>query len=502
MAGEFARDPQGLHGRSVTGPATSAATTAAVTPQYRPGTPTSDSLGRNPFADGIESRSSYRSGHAHGPSNGTNPFVSPETSRPASSYGSSSGRDTSRFGERPARYFHSRRIRKEDIQKPWLEKNHPKEKWVTILPVIGILIGLGISGFLVWDGYRSVVQNKYCLVLEDDFSNGLNSDIWTREVEVGGYGNGQFEWTTTSDENVFVEDSKLHIRATLTDSSLIEHDTVINLLDDGTCTSDVPSNCIMATNTTSGNATIVQPARSGRIHTKKGARIKYGRVEVTAKLPRGDWLWPAIWMLPERDTYGPWPASGEIDILESRGNDWRYEQGGNDIASSALHWGPDPANDAWWRTNNKRQALKTTYSDGFNTFGLEWSQKYLFTYVNSRLLQVLYTNFKEPMWKRGNFPEANANGTRLDNIWSQTGRSNTPFDHHFYLILNVAVGGTNGWFEDGKSDKPWLNGSPNAKKDFWEHREEFIPTWTQPEMQVSKVMMWQQCNGDEDIDEL
>ena len=39
-----------------------------------------------------------------------------------------------------------------------------------------------------------------------------------------------------------------------------------------------------------------------------------------AKLPKGDWLWPAIWMLPRYNEYGQWPASGEIDIMESRGN--------------------------------------------------------------------------------------------------------------------------------------------------------------------------------------
>ena len=38
------------------------------------------------------------------------------------------------------------------------------------------------------------------------------------------------------------------------------------------------------------------------------------------KNPRGDWLWPAIWMLPVKHAYGQWPASGEIDIMESKGN--------------------------------------------------------------------------------------------------------------------------------------------------------------------------------------
>lgn len=62
---------------------------------------------------------------------------------------------------------------------------------------------------------------------------------------------------------------------------------------------------------------------SGRMNTRGKKFIKYGKVEVRAKLPQGDWLWPAIWMLPEgNDTsttqgtgvYGGWPASGEIDV--------------------------------------------------------------------------------------------------------------------------------------------------------------------------------------------
>ena len=307
--------------------------------------------------------------------------------------------------------------------------------------------------------------------------------------------------TTDSVDNVFVDgESNLNIKATLQDAQLLEQDTIINLLDEGRCTSDKWKDCVASTNTTTGNSSVVNPVVSGRINTKGRASIKYGRVEVTAQLPAGDWLWPAIWMMPEKDTYGEWPASGEIDIMESRGNNWTYAQGGNNIMSSALHWGPDAAHDGWWRTNNKRQALRTTYSSGFNTYGLEWSDKYLFTYVNSRLLQVMYTNFDEPLWQRGNFAAAAGdNGTFLRDPWSETGRKNTPFDHRFYLILNVAVGGRNGWFEDTQSGKPWLDVSDNAAKDFWQARDQWLPTWTQPEMKVSKVMMWQQCNGDEDL---
>lgn len=121
-----------------------------------------------------------------------NPFQSPAVSRPqtisrpSSSFGSSSALGRS-LETRSQRYFHSRRIKKGELEKPWLEKKDPKEKWVTIIPVIGILIGLGISGFLVWDGINSVVQHTYCPVLDDNFAT-FNTDIWTKEVQVGGYG--------------------------------------------------------------------------------------------------------------------------------------------------------------------------------------------------------------------------------------------------------------------------------------------------------------------------
>jgi hypothetical protein len=406
------------------------------------------------------------------------------------------------------RYFHSRRVKKGEIERPWLDKKDPREKWVTIIPIIGLVIGFAFAGFLVYDGLRSVITHEYCPVLLEDFSRGLDANIWTKEAEVGGFGyvvgdlvqqplanytasNGQFEETTVTDENVFVKDGKLYIKPTLQDENLIKKNYVLDLRKQGICSSDLWSNCITSTNTTNG--TIIQPVRSGRINTKKGGRIKYGRVEVTATLPAGDWLWPAIWMLPVNETYGSWPRSGEIDIVESRGNNHTYRQGGNNIISSALHWGPDPANDAWWRTNVKRNALHTTFNRKVHTFGLEWSRKYLFTYIDTRLLQVLYTNFDQPLWERGNFPLSDANGTRLVDPWSQAGNDATPFDHEFYLIMNVAVGGTNGWFQDGKSGKPWVDQSPSAKLDFWNAREQWYPTWEKGgQMVVSSVKMWQE----------
>ncbi|KAG8629145.1 hypothetical protein KVT40_003010 [Elsinoe batatas] len=419
----------------------------------------------------------------------TNPFTTPAQSMPASAIGSTTA---SSYGVQPPtqRYFHSRRVKKGEVEKPWLDKVDPKEKWVTIIPAIGILAGLAVTGFLVYDGLRSVAHNNYCPVLMEDWSKGWNPDVWTKEVELGGYGNGQFEQTTATQENVFVQDGMLYIKPTLQDASLIEQDSTINLLADGTCTSTLWRDCVVSTNTTNG--TIVNPVKSGRINTKLGANIKFGKVEVEAKLPAGDWLWPAIWMMPTESVYGVWPRSGEIDIMESRGNNYTHPQGGNNVISSTLHWGPVPSADGWFRNNVKRQALHTTYAKGFHTFGVEWSEKYMFSYIDTRLLQVMYVNFDTTFWERGNFPAATDNGTALINPWG-SGTKAAPFDQNFFLIINVAVGGTNGWFGDGFLGKPWVDLAPNAKQQFWEGRDQWYPTW-QPDGQliVKNVKIWQQ----------
>jgi beta-glucanase (GH16 family) len=305
--------------------------------------------------------------------------------------------------------------------------------------------------------------------------------------------NQQFEETTADGTNVYIQDSQLYIKPTLQDANLITTNNVINLTASGTCTSDVLSDCVAITNTSTGS--IVNPVKSGRVNTKLGATIKYGLVEVEAKVPKGDWLWPAIWMLPVVNTYGPWPASGEIDIMETRGNNHTYSPGGNDVASSVLHWGPNPDNDAYRLTMNFKDALHSEFGDSFHIYGIEWSEKYLFTYIDTQLLQVFYWDFNSPFWPQGNFPLATANGTQIIDPWSQTGRAQTPFDQEFYLILNVAVGGQNGWFPDGIDNKPWVDASPTAKTDFWNARDSWYPTWTpNGQMIVNSVKMWQQCD--------
>ncbi|KAI5363829.1 putative glycoside hydrolase family 16, concanavalin A-like lectin/glucanase domain superfamily [Septoria linicola] len=398
------------------------------------------------------------------------------------------------------RYFRSRRVRKDQMESPKSLRNHKKksifqrQSW--LIPCLGIFVGVGITGVLIYLGLQDQKHaGKFCPVFMEDFSSGeLSPNIWTAEQQVGGYGNGEFEQTTDDPDVLFVKNGMLHIKPKLQDENLVAVDN--STIDLGaSCTGTGWSSCFAFTNTTNG--TIVPPVKSARINTKKGASIRYGRVEVTAKMPKGDWLWPAIWMLPTDEVYGSWPASGEIDIMETRGNNHTYKAGpggGNNLLTSALHWGPEHKLDKYLQTVNQLPALHEYYGDSFHTFGLEWTEDYIFTYVDSVLLQVLYVPLNKRFWDKGHFPAATVNGTALADPWSHTGRLSTPFDQKFYLILNVAVGGTNGYFRDNEAGKPWADASPVARKEFWQARDQWLPTWQKSgEMQVKSVKMWEQC---------
>ena len=142
----------------------------------------------------------------------------------------------------------------------------------------------------------------------------------------------------------------LHIRPTLTRDD-IGDDAVRNGSQEiwgaqpaNLCTGNAFYGC--ERNADFGN--VNNPVRSARIRTAESFSFTYGKVEVRAKLPRGDWLWPAIWMLPTDNQYGDWPASGEIDIMESRGNPctllssrwiqylWIYTALGNELPPESL----------------------------------------------------------------------------------------------------------------------------------------------------------------------
>ncbi|NNE48793.1 MAG: glycoside hydrolase family 16 protein, partial [Altererythrobacter sp.] len=169
-----------------------------------------------------------------------------------------------------------------------------------------------------------------------------------------------------------------------------------------------------------------QEYTSGKVRSKGLAAWKYGRIEVRAKVPAGQGLWPAVWMMPDEPAYGPWPLSGEIDILETvnigTGCD---ECPGSEVENrtvSALHFGDlPPGNDLV----DKKTPLATGKlpSDEFNTYAVEWGEG----------LIVFFVNGEEHLRAT---PADWFTGSQLAN-----GNANAPFDQPFYVMANLAVGG-------------------------------------------------------------
>lgn len=201
-------------------------------------------------------------------------------------------------------------------------------------------------------------------------------------------------------------------------------------------------------------------------------------------------------MMPQDSVYGAWPRSGEIDIMESRGNPPSYPNDGDDFVSSSLHWGPTSDQDAYWRTTGSNSLKQSDFTDRFHTFGLEWSENYIYTWLDSPLRQTLYLTFpKDGLWQLGNFGNIIENNTLLTDPWNTTDIS-APFDQEFYLILDVAVGSLNGYFPDSVGGKPWVDATGTiAASEFWLAADQWLPTWgkgNDRSMSIKSVKMWQQ----------
>ncbi|GAA5823331.1 hypothetical protein JCM11251_007570 [Rhodosporidiobolus azoricus] len=442
------------------------------------------------------------------------PSTNSGRSRPTTSSGSGSGIapmspalsvwSPSGMRRRNGRIFRSTRIDPAAYKDrtPWHETPAGKStlrrtRWTCLgVSMIGVL---GAAALVV-TGYLSIPKHEYCLVLDEQFNgNSLDMAIWTHEVQVGGFGNKEFEMTTTSTDNAFVEDGNLYIVPTLSNETYgndaIINGYTLNLTADGTCTGTTDAQCVAFSNSTAGNYSVIPPIRSARLTTKLSRSIKYGKVEVKARMPTGDWIWPAIWMMPKDEMYGAWPASGEIDIVETKGNIPKHEWDTDvNVAQSTLHWGLDHTTDRYkWTTGWKK--LKRHYlNSAYYTYGMYWDSKGIRSWISKPSRATYSLKFDQPFWNRGDLASTNPNSSVPINPWTQSENQNAaPFDQEFYLILSVAVGGTNGFFED-TADKPWSNQSPYAARDFWLSASRWLPTWPsdpkQRGMAVESVKIW------------
>jgi hypothetical protein len=96
---------------------------------------------------------------------------------------------TSGYEEKKPRseYFRSRRVKPEEVERPWLDEKHPRQFWICFFPILGFVLGLMVTGLLIWHGVRSVARHNYCEIFNDEFTS-WRDDVWTKEVEVGGFG--------------------------------------------------------------------------------------------------------------------------------------------------------------------------------------------------------------------------------------------------------------------------------------------------------------------------
>jgi beta-glucanase (GH16 family) len=120
-------------------------------------------------------------------------------------------------------------------------------------------------------------------------------------------------------------------------------------------------------------------------------------------------------MEPENQTYGAWPQSGEINIAQVRGNSHVTYESGRDTVASAMHWGAAFGLDQVVRTSGKVLLRRQDLGEGFHTYGIEWSEDYMFTWVDNRVVQMMYIGFGSSwggnMFERGLFQNMWINGS-------------------------------------------------------------------------------------------
>ncbi|MDF2457459.1 MAG: glycoside hydrolase family 16 [Cytophagaceae bacterium] len=246
--------------------------------------------------------------------------------------------------------------------------------------------------------FDASAQCRGNLVFYDEFNGTtLDGTKWNYDLGNGcpnlcGWGNNEKEYYTNSTQNVNVTGGYLNLTARYSPNHL-------NSGSDFT---------------------------SGKIHTRNKFDRAYGRFEAKMKLPVGTGLWPAFWLLPTDNDYGNWPTSGEIDIMEYRGDR-------QNIADATVHYGSAWPNNQY--DGDHYTLANGTFSGDFHEFAVEWAPGVMRFYVDN----VLYKT--ETQTPNSLNPASNH-------------AVNWPWDKRFYVIFNLALGG---WFSGNPSTQDILN---------------------------------------------
>lgn len=331
------------------------------------------------------------------------------------------------------------------------------------------------------------------LIFEDLFEE-LDFEAWQHENTLAGGGNWEFQWYANNRSNSYVEDGKLHIVPTLVAEEFGDNFLTSGVLNvHGGAPADECTNAQYWGCERAGNINnIINPIKSARVRSIHSFSFKYGTIEIRAKMPAGDWLWPAIWMMPKSNAYGGWPSSGEIDLMESRGNRGLFDGSlnvGTELVGHTLHFGPRWDQNGWPTAHFTRRQ-SPGYDQDFHVYKMVWTEESITFFVDDQVSGVV--NAGEGFWQRGGF-----SATRRENPWARSPNLMAPFDQEFYLIINLAAGGTNYFpdvFRNEGSPKPWNNDSPRAAADFWNGRNGWLPTWNREtsdsHLQIDYVRVW------------
>lgn len=314
------------------------------------------------------------------------------------------------------------------------------------------------------------------LLFEDEFNdNKVDESKWKFEQTLTGGGDWQFQWFVKNEQNAFVRDGILHIKPTLTADEIGEEELFKKTItiSGQDCTSSMNYGC----SRTGTRRNIINPIRSASIQAKTS--FKYGTVEIRAKLPVGDWLRPSIKLLPKANAYGNWPASGEIVLLEARGNQELYDQLNEPIGvsqmTSTLHFGPSYDANGWQNAHYRKNSAKGLNED-FHVYKLDWSKTGINFLIDDETIGEVKVD-PEGFWKLGEFED---NHREKPNPWIQ-GSQMAPFDKEFFITIGLAVGGVSEYFSDESEnmgyEKPWANTSPHAPLEFWRAKDDWYKTW-------------------------
>ncbi|XP_054266875.1 beta-1,3-glucan-binding protein 1-like [Macrosteles quadrilineatus] len=304
------------------------------------------------------------------------------------------------------------------------------------------------------------------VVFEDSF-NGQLSDMWRHSVLIGDTPDDMFNVFRDDPQNGFTSEGNLVIKPTVFNAGYVTS----GLLHLQGCTA--PEGLEMwLCNRTGFPFSILPPVASARIQTRDSFSFRYGVVEIRAKLPRGDWLVPELWLEPKDHVYGPGLSSGRIRIALVRGNSELQCKDG-DLGLQRLESGVLLGPEDKVRRRSIRTTLPDSWHDEFHNYSLIWKP-------GSISFKVDNENERELALDGGHLCGADAADANCS-IWSN-GSTIAPFDKDFYISLGLSAGSERDFADDCVNrgqPKPWRNLDFKAKSDFWDDRDNWRLTWSE-----------------------